>query len=99
MAKAAGKKTSDPEEAQLDFEAALARLEAIVEKLDDGNLPLAEALALFKEGTTLAKRCRALLSAAEVVVKEALSDAVEDEVADEFGAASGDETLEDHDES
>jgi exodeoxyribonuclease VII small subunit len=55
------------------FEVALARLEAIVEKLDDGNLPLAQALALYKEGNVLAKRCRALLTEAEVEVKEALA--------------------------
>lgn len=55
------------------FEAALARLEAIVEKLDDGNLPLAQALALYKEGNELAKRCRTLLTEAEVEVKEALA--------------------------
>lgn len=55
------------------FEAALARLEAIVEKLDDGNLPLAQALSLYKEGNALAKRCRALLTEAEVEVKEALA--------------------------
>lgn len=55
------------------FEAALARLEAIVEQLDDGNLPLAQALSLYKEGNALAKRCRVLLTEAEVEVKEALA--------------------------
>jgi exodeoxyribonuclease VII small subunit len=55
------------------FEVALARLEAIVEKLDDGNLPLAQALSLYKEGNALAKRCRTLLTVAEVEVKEALA--------------------------
>ena len=59
---------------QPDFEAALVRLEEIVERLDDGNLPLAESLALFKEGTGLAKICRSLLSDAEVQVKTALQD-------------------------
>ena len=56
------------------FEAALGRLEEIVELLDDGNLPLDESLALFKEGTKLAKACRDLLAEAEVQVKEALRD-------------------------
>ena len=75
MAKTVAKKTQEPEDPKIDFEAALARLEEIVEKLDDGNLPLARSLALFKEGTALAKRCRELLSAAELAVKEALQDA------------------------
>ena len=50
----------------LTFEAALARLEAIVEQLDDGDLSLVKALSLYKEGNTLAKRCRVLLTEAEV---------------------------------
>ena len=57
----------------LSFEDALARLEAIVGQLDDGELPLAKALSLYKEGNALAKRCRVLLTEAEVEVKEALA--------------------------
>jgi exodeoxyribonuclease VII small subunit len=62
------------------FEQALARLEKIVEKLDDGNLPLDDAIALFKEGTELAKICRDRLAEAEVQVKEALKNSVGDDV-------------------
>lgn len=75
MAKTVTKKKADGEaEQQPKFEDALARLEEIVELLDDGNLPLDESLALFKEGTKLAKACRDLLAEAEVQVKEALRD-------------------------
>ncbi len=75
MAKTVTKKKADGEsEQQPKFEEALARLEQIVELLDDGNLPLDESLALFKEGTKLAKACRDLLAEAEVQVKEALRD-------------------------
>ena len=56
------------------FEEALARLERIVEQLDDGELPLATSLELFKEGRTLAARCRELLEQAETDVKHALDD-------------------------
>ena len=56
------------------FEKALARLEVIVERLDDGNLGLDESIALFKEGTRLAKLCRDKLAHAEVQVREALHD-------------------------
>jgi exodeoxyribonuclease VII small subunit len=62
------------------FEQALARLETIVEKLDDGNLPLDEAIELFKEGTSLAKICRDKLAEAEVQVKEALKSSAGDEI-------------------
>jgi exodeoxyribonuclease VII small subunit len=61
------------------FEHALARLEKIVEKLDDGNLPLDDAIALFKEGTALARICRDKLAEAEVQVKEALKNSVVDD--------------------
>jgi len=57
-----------------DFEESLARLERIVETLDEGNLPLEKSLGLFKEGTKLARSCRELLAEAEVQVKEALRD-------------------------
>jgi exodeoxyribonuclease VII small subunit len=72
------------------FEQALARLEKIVDKLDDGNLPLDESIALFKEGTTLAKVCRDKLAEAEVQVKEALKstgagDEPESDEEDELG--------------
>lgn len=73
MAKAASR-ADGTKAGQPDFEAALARLEKIVEKLDDGNLPLAESLALFKEGTKLAKLCRELLEQAELAVKDALQE-------------------------
>jgi exodeoxyribonuclease VII small subunit len=77
MSKAKGK----PQEGKApSFEQALARLEKIVEKLDDGNLPLDDAIALFKEGTELAKICRDKLAEAEVQVKEALKSSVGDEV-------------------
>jgi exodeoxyribonuclease VII small subunit len=77
MSKAKGK----PQEGKTpSFEQALARLEKIVEKLDDGNLPLDDAIALFKEGTELAKICRDKLAEAEVQVKEALKSSVGDEV-------------------
>lgn len=77
------------------FETALARLEQIVEKLDEGDLPLAQSIALFKEGTALAKRCRALLAEAEVHVKEVLSGS--DDTDDVAAETDEDEEEETHD--
>jgi exodeoxyribonuclease VII small subunit len=39
----------------MKFEDGLKKLESIVKTLDDGNLPLDEALNLFKEGLSLTK--------------------------------------------
>lgn len=51
--------------ATLSFEGALARLEAIVDDLERGELPLEEALAAFEEGIGLSRRCAETLEAAE----------------------------------
>ena len=75
MTKTASKKKAEGETEKVPtFEKTLERLEEIVERLDDGNLPLDRSLALFKEGTKLAKLCRSMLAQAEVQVKEALRD-------------------------
>ncbi len=49
----------------ISFEEALKRLEEVVARLEKGNLPLEESLALFQEGIGLVKRCEALLDTAE----------------------------------
>jgi exodeoxyribonuclease VII small subunit len=50
---------------EISFEAALARLEALVTRLERGDLPLEEALATFEEGVALSRRCAERLEAAE----------------------------------
>jgi exodeoxyribonuclease VII small subunit len=53
-----------PEDAP-SFELALERLEALVERLEHGDLELEAALASFEEGVALARRCAARLGDAE----------------------------------
>ena len=48
-----------------DFEAALAELDAIVKKLEEGDLPLEESLKLYERGVHLSRFCHAQLEAAE----------------------------------
>jgi len=49
-----------------DFEAAIAELESVVRKLEEGgDLPLEESLKLYERGVTLSKFCHAKLEAAE----------------------------------
>ena len=50
---------------ELSYEQSVARLGEIVVNLEKGNLPLADALRLFEEGTALMKRCTDLLDKAE----------------------------------
>ncbi|WP_027363446.1 exodeoxyribonuclease VII small subunit [Desulfotruncus alcoholivorax] len=49
----------------VSFEKALARLEELVSKLEEGNLPLEESLELFAEGIELTKKCSRHLEEAE----------------------------------
>ena len=52
-----------------DFETALAQLETLVAKREDGEMPLEQALAAYERGVALSKRCQSLLDAAEQQVK------------------------------
>lgn len=51
------------------FEAGLEELEAVVRKLESGDLPLEESLAVFEQGVQLSERCRQQLTAAETRVE------------------------------
>ncbi len=48
-----------------DFEAALAELDALVRKLEEGDLTLEQSLALYERGVQLSRFCHARLEEAE----------------------------------
>jgi exodeoxyribonuclease VII small subunit len=48
-----------------DFEAAIGELDAIVKKLEEGDLPLEQSLALYERGIHLSRFCHARLEDAE----------------------------------
>ena len=52
------------------FESALAELEQIVQRLQRADIPLDDAMALYRRGTELAKRTEELLSTAEMQVQQ-----------------------------
>jgi exodeoxyribonuclease VII small subunit len=58
---------SDP---KLSFEIALGKLESIVESMESGEVPLAELLAKFEEGTHLLKVCETRLKNAEMKIEQ-----------------------------
>ncbi|HXG66273.1 MAG TPA: exodeoxyribonuclease VII small subunit [Blastocatellia bacterium] len=47
------------------FEESLKELERIVERLEEGDLPLEESLALFEQGVRLSRLCQKRLDDAE----------------------------------
>jgi exodeoxyribonuclease VII small subunit len=48
-----------------DFEAALAELDGLVKKLEEGDLSLEQSLALYERGVQLSRFCHARLEEAE----------------------------------
>lgn len=56
--------------AGLSFEKALGELEQIVQKLEGGNVPLEDSIAIYERGEALKKRCEALLRDAEARVQK-----------------------------
>ena len=48
-----------------DFEAALAELDGLVKKLEEGDLSLEQSLALYERGVQLSRFCHAQLEEAE----------------------------------
>ena len=77
-----------------DFETALAELEALVARLEGGDLPLDEALKTFERGVELTRHCQASLKSAqqkvEILLKRGSGTEIEPfSVAEEGPAANG----------
>jgi exodeoxyribonuclease VII small subunit len=53
----------------LSFEQALSELDDTVQRLERGDLSLAEAIALYERGMRLVQRCNDVLDAAELQVE------------------------------
>ena len=57
-------------EEKISFDAALKALEERVKQLEDGELPLEDALDCFKEGINLVRVCSSKLKEAETIVRQ-----------------------------
>jgi exodeoxyribonuclease VII small subunit len=53
-----------------DFESALTELEQLVERLEQGDLPLDESLRTFERGVALTRQCQAALKDAQLKVEK-----------------------------
>ena len=73
------------DEAAPSFEAALKKLESIVQRLEQGELPLEESLTLYEEGIRLSRLCHAKLEEAEGKIELLMKDARGDLVHDREG--------------
>lgn len=59
-----------PELADLSFEEAYRRLGEMVESLENGGLPLAEATGLYEQGMALVQRCNQMLNETELKITQ-----------------------------
>ena len=57
------------EDTKLDFETAMRDLEELVDRLEQGDLPLEESLAAFERGVMLTRSCQLALKEAEQKVE------------------------------
>jgi exodeoxyribonuclease VII small subunit len=75
------------EDSKIDFEAAMGELEELVERLEQGDLPLEESLAAFERGVKLTRSCQTALKEAEqkveILLKKTGEPTVEDFDTDE----------------
>lgn len=78
-------KSAEPESLPPDpvarFESSMQELEAIVQKLERGELKLDESLQLFERGMALTQDCRVALDTAELKVKTLINGQFRDEPA------------------
>jgi exodeoxyribonuclease VII small subunit len=64
-----------PDPAALTFDDALTELQRVVAELEAGGQPLERSIALYERGVALHERCAALLTDAELRVKQLVSRA------------------------
>ena len=53
----------------VDFESSLKRLEELVKQMEQGEMPIEDALKAFEEGIGLTRECQSILDSAEQKVQ------------------------------
>jgi len=61
---------SSPDITGLTFEKALAELESIVQRLEQGKVDLEESIAIYERGEALKKHCQGLLERADARIEK-----------------------------
>ena len=69
-AKAPNPPAPEPDIASLPFEKAIEELENIVRRLERGEVPLEESIAIYERGEALKRHCEALLKRAEARIEK-----------------------------
>jgi len=74
MAKPKKEATTD----SLTYEQALGELEALIERIEQGEIGLEQSLTEYRRGAALLKRCRGILDTAEQQIDELTADERDD---------------------
>ncbi|PAE43902.1 exodeoxyribonuclease VII small subunit [Neobacillus sp. YX16] len=61
-------------EQKISFEEAMNKLEQIVDKLEEGDVPLEEAIIFYKEGMELSKLCHDKLKSVEEQLTQIITE-------------------------
>ncbi|WP_353057428.1 exodeoxyribonuclease VII small subunit [Neobacillus niacini] len=61
-------------EQKISFEEAMSKLEQIVDKLEEGDVPLEEAIVFYKEGMELSKLCHDKLKSVEEQLTQIITE-------------------------
>ena len=69
----AEKKTKD-DISKLNFEESIKRLKAIVDQIEQGEIPLQDSLEQYEQGMSLIKHCRTILETAEKRIEKISRD-------------------------
>lgn len=59
---------------KISFEDAMTKLERIVDKLEEGDVPLEEAIVFYKEGMELSKLCHDKLKSVEEQLTQIITE-------------------------
>ncbi|GAE24607.1 exodeoxyribonuclease VII small subunit [Halalkalibacter wakoensis JCM 9140] len=62
------------EKTELSFEEAMKELETVVERLEQGDVPLEKAISMFQEGMALSKQCHEKLEKVEKQMDQILHE-------------------------
>ncbi|MFD0892497.1 exodeoxyribonuclease VII small subunit [Luteolibacter ambystomatis] len=94
------KTTPNDPEAGPGFEEALAELEAVVEAMEEEQLPLEDLVAHYEKGSALLKRCETVLKSARerlelITLRNQAENALDSAAATTHGGAPPPETPED----
>lgn len=76
---------------KLTFEQAMARLEKIVEAIEQGKIGLEDSIEKYAEGMEMIRHCSRVLADAELKIQKLQADAAGQLKVTEFSAAPGDE--------